>query len=622
MRRMKASESMWKLLRNCSLAVLLLCPLSLMADGNSGTEDIFAYGAGARAIAMGRTFVGLADDVSTIYWNPAGLYNLDKKTISVYYSQLFEGSMYGYIGYVHPTVDYGSFGLGVMSLYTGDIQGYDSSSYQLSTFSSTKMKLILSYANQLPWFPLSFGASVKMNLSSIESYSATSINFDLALHYNFLKRFFKERVAGRGDDDTEFQIGLVFHNLLNKIGERLNLEEDEENYTLVIGASFLKRLNPIIATRILADFSLFEKRPMIFSLGAEITLYRDYFVRFGFALESGFSFGGGIRLAGWTFDYALGFRELGAAHNVSLTWRFGKGRVDLLRAREKVVRKRIRKNILIERSNQEKKYSRIITKKEQDFSKNIRKKDEIIKQRDRRIAAIERERKEQLKKVEQRIQALKQRSDERLARYRERLERTIRENTRQIQAIQKQRDAEVKKLKADMAKQAQLLDAAFAKRMGNLEDAYKKRLAGISLTNQMARKQLTLKYEREKGILKQQETDKAKEYMKGLEEFFRGAYDRALTHFRNVLRRDPGYADAREYMNKIQAQGRDIASYSKQILRYYRQGVGHYLAGRHQRAIAIWQEILKIDPYNKLALKNIEMAKKRLHLLKQYNKKR
>jgi long-chain fatty acid transport protein len=39
---------------------------------------------GPRAVAMGGAFVGLADDFSAVFWNPAGLANIDKKYIAFY----------------------------------------------------------------------------------------------------------------------------------------------------------------------------------------------------------------------------------------------------------------------------------------------------------------------------------------------------------------------------------------------------------------------------------------------------------------------------------------------------------------------------------------------------------
>src|ERR1700687_118089 len=63
------------------LAVCLLCPLSsLFAQATGGPPNEFmAYGAGARSLAMGAAFVGVADDASAGYWNPAGLSQITRK---------------------------------------------------------------------------------------------------------------------------------------------------------------------------------------------------------------------------------------------------------------------------------------------------------------------------------------------------------------------------------------------------------------------------------------------------------------------------------------------------------------------------------------------------------------
>lgn len=39
---------------------------------------------GSRALAMGGAFVGLADDFSAIYWNPAGIAQFDKQYFGFY----------------------------------------------------------------------------------------------------------------------------------------------------------------------------------------------------------------------------------------------------------------------------------------------------------------------------------------------------------------------------------------------------------------------------------------------------------------------------------------------------------------------------------------------------------
>ena len=53
--------------------VYLAMPADAATEGDAGQAGAFlSYGAGARGIGMGRAFVGLADDATAVYWNPAG----------------------------------------------------------------------------------------------------------------------------------------------------------------------------------------------------------------------------------------------------------------------------------------------------------------------------------------------------------------------------------------------------------------------------------------------------------------------------------------------------------------------------------------------------------------------
>ncbi len=49
---------------------------------------------GTRALSMGGAFVGLADDFSAIYWNPAGIANFDKRYIGFYGTDVIPSATY------------------------------------------------------------------------------------------------------------------------------------------------------------------------------------------------------------------------------------------------------------------------------------------------------------------------------------------------------------------------------------------------------------------------------------------------------------------------------------------------------------------------------------------------
>src|SRR5438132_5016171 len=63
-------------------------PLQAVATGGQPGEFL-SFGAGARSLAMGSAFVGVADDASATYWNPAGLSQITRKEITLMKSPLF-----------------------------------------------------------------------------------------------------------------------------------------------------------------------------------------------------------------------------------------------------------------------------------------------------------------------------------------------------------------------------------------------------------------------------------------------------------------------------------------------------------------------------------------------------
>ena len=74
----------------CSLTVLSLL-LAMFEFGGEGTAalPVLRVGQGARAAAMGGSFLALADDASALYWNPAGLGQVDDYCIGLSHHQWF-----------------------------------------------------------------------------------------------------------------------------------------------------------------------------------------------------------------------------------------------------------------------------------------------------------------------------------------------------------------------------------------------------------------------------------------------------------------------------------------------------------------------------------------------------
>ena len=86
----------------CSVLALAILPSGASAAKFAG--EFMAVGGGARALGMGGAFAAVAADVSTIYWNPAGISGMQKRQILAMHSERFGDLVnYNFASYAQPT---------------------------------------------------------------------------------------------------------------------------------------------------------------------------------------------------------------------------------------------------------------------------------------------------------------------------------------------------------------------------------------------------------------------------------------------------------------------------------------------------------------------------------------
>lgn len=79
------------------------------------TPDPISLSTGARCLAMGRAFVGLSDDLTSIYTNPAGLSPIDRWQVTSMQGKLFDEYNYLTFSGIYPVPNIGNFGLGIIN---------------------------------------------------------------------------------------------------------------------------------------------------------------------------------------------------------------------------------------------------------------------------------------------------------------------------------------------------------------------------------------------------------------------------------------------------------------------------------------------------------------------------
>ena len=182
--------------------ILLFLPTLVYGQAKVGTAgaQFLEIGVSARAVGMGEAFLAISDDASALYYNPAGLVQLNQLELIAAYIDYPAGINYGFFGLAYPSNNLGGvWGVSFSALSTGDIPWttyYDPMGDMASEYSSNQTFVASEYA-----LGLSYGASLTDRFSvgltfkfineSYESETATGWAMDVGTLYDTGFRGFK-----------------------------------------------------------------------------------------------------------------------------------------------------------------------------------------------------------------------------------------------------------------------------------------------------------------------------------------------------------------------------------------------------------------------------------------------
>lgn len=151
----------------------------LEKTGSSGAQFL-KIGIGAKAIGMGGSFVAVSDDITAMYWNPAGISRLSKKTGIVSHNNWIADSDFEYLAIVIPLSNSNTIGLSISYLSFGEIEQTTvrNPNGNGNIFSSYDMAITTTYSRMLVE-DFSVGFSTKYIREQIWDLTASTVALDM-----------------------------------------------------------------------------------------------------------------------------------------------------------------------------------------------------------------------------------------------------------------------------------------------------------------------------------------------------------------------------------------------------------------------------------------------------------
>ncbi len=180
------------------LLLLLLLLTKFIAAQTKYSNDFLNLGVSAKGLALAHTQVATVDDVTSSYWNPAGLANIEKRyEMALMHAAYFAGiANYDYLGLSYKIDTIQSVGLtlirfgvdGILNT-TLLIDNQGNINYnRISYFSTVDWAMLLSYGRKLPIEGLSIGGNFKVIRRKIGSFAgAWGLGLDAGLQYQIKK---------------------------------------------------------------------------------------------------------------------------------------------------------------------------------------------------------------------------------------------------------------------------------------------------------------------------------------------------------------------------------------------------------------------------------------------------
>ena len=236
------------------------------------TASFLEMGVGGAGCAMGEAYVSASRNLSSVYWNPAGLSYMSKHEVQFVYQPWIAGIHFTHAGVGIVIPERGTFALSFTDMDFGrtGVTTLENQEGTGESYSAADIAVNLSYGRKLAqWF--GFGASLKYITSGIWHMRASAAAMDLGVMVN--TDFF----SPDGSRENGLTIGMSISNYGTRMKydgmdllQPIDISSDNGNYSDVEGQFKLQSW----------------ELPLIFRVGISVIALKNTHNQLSFALDA------------------------------------------------------------------------------------------------------------------------------------------------------------------------------------------------------------------------------------------------------------------------------------------------------------------------------------------------
>lgn len=299
--------------RACLVGLMMVAPAAANA-GSAGDAGVpfLRFGVGARAAGMGEAYAAVAEDASTVFFNPGAMPAVLGTHLTLAHNEYFQSLRFEQAAATHET-KWGTFGFLFTGLYMDDMERRDNepTAMPLGTFGSYDVSGALAYGRYI--VPnVAVGVSVKAIYERIDELSTTGFAFDAGIYH-------VSKIPGVKLAATVANLGPPM---------KYDVEEFALPRNARIGASYEVEVAALDGRVLVAGDAIFPNDDDVREhFGAEYSYRRMASLRAGYKVgydSQDVTFGFGVLYRQVAFDYAFlpSGNDLGDSHRFGLSFSF------------------------------------------------------------------------------------------------------------------------------------------------------------------------------------------------------------------------------------------------------------------------------------------------------------